>query len=355
MAIGIEARAVTRSFRSGGGGRALIALAGVDLSVAPGEMLGIVGESGSGKSTLGRILVGLDAPTSGEVLVEGAPLVTVDGPAFRSMRRRLQYVFQDPLSALNPRLTVGRQIAEAVAVHRVHPDPAARTRGLLAEVGLGAELAGRHAHQLSGGQRQRVVLARCLSVDPDAIVFDEAVSALDLSIQAQVIALISRLRRERGLTGVFISHDLRVVRYVSDRIVVMYLGRIVEEGPADRVYHEPLHPYTRSLVAAILPPVPAEDTAQPLPRGEPPDPYAVVTGCAFLARCPHALPRCATERPVLAPAAGGGAVACHAPRSEPKATAARAASTALAATPRKPVDPDGAPSCRDAAASENEA
>ena len=312
----VAARGLTRWFPVRGMMRrgTVRAVDGVDLEIRPGEMLGIVGESGSGKSTLGRLLTGLDTPTAGTVRFRGEPLATADGPRFRRDRRGLQYVFQNPLSALNPRLTLGRQIAEPLWVHGLAADRrAARERALetLAAVGLGAGFADRFAHQLSGGQRQRALIARSLALAPAFVVFDEPVSALDLSVQAQVIELIAGLRARFDLTAVFISHDLRVIRFVSDRIAVMYLGRIVEIGEADAVFHAPAHPYAQALTAAI----PGLDPDRPRTRrrlsGDVPSPSAVPPGCRFHPRCPLAAPICAAVEPALETLADGRAVACH--------------------------------------------
>lgn len=251
----LQASGIIRRFRmrSSGRGTDITALDGVDLSVRSGEAVGLVGESGSGKTTLGRILTGLDGPTAGTVLLDGEPVETADGPRFRQQRRRLQYVFQDPLSALNPRLPIDRQVAEGLVVHRGLPlrDAIEQACTFLASAGLDRDAARRYPHQISGGQRQRAVIARSLVLRPDFVVLDEPVSALDLSVQAQILGLIAELRSSLGLGMVFISHDLRVVRYACDRMAVLHRGQVVEAGDADTVYHAPQHPYTRSLIAAI--------------------------------------------------------------------------------------------------------
>ena len=312
MSALLEARGLKRRFVIGGWGwrRTVHALDGVDLDIGPGEMLGIVGESGSGKSTLGRLLVGLDRPSEGSVTLDGAPIPVVDGAAFRRSRKRLQYVFQDPLSALNPRLSIGFQIEEALRVHGLTAVPTRRAGELLAAVGLDADHGRRYVHQLSGGQRQRALIARTLAVEPDVVVFDEPVSALDLSVQAQMIELIARLRRAFGLTGVFISHDLRVVRYVSDRIAVMYLGRVVETGDADDVFHRPRHPYTQALLGSLSSLDPRRRRRRPM-SGDPPDPASRPAGCAFHPRCPHALDVCRQQAPVPVDQGAGHSAACH--------------------------------------------
>ena len=314
----LEARGVTRRFASRRG--RVLAVDAVDLDVFAGEMLGIVGESGSGKSTLGRLLVGLDVPTSGSVRFDGAPVPTRDGAAFRHARTRLQYLWQDPLSALNPRLTVGSQIAEVLRVHRLSTDPDARVAELLRSVALDPAHAARYPHQLSGGQRQRAVLARTLAVAPDLVVFDEPVSALDLLVQAQVVAQIAKIRQATGLTGIFISHDLRVVRYVSDRIAVMYLGGIVETGPADALFHDPRHPYTQALLSALPSVNPDRRRARVRLDGDPPDPAHRPSGCAFHPRCPLARPICAEARPEIRALGAGRSAACHVTAAVPAAT-----------------------------------
>ncbi|MEO1089736.1 MAG: ABC transporter ATP-binding protein [Pseudomonadota bacterium] len=305
---------MSRHFRLGSWARRRVvhAVDDVDLDIHSGEMLGIVGESGCGKSTLGRLLIGLDRPTGGRITIDGAPLPTGVGPAFRRSRKQLQYVFQDPLSALNPRLTIGFQIEEVLRVHRLARQPATRAIALLDAVGLGPEHGERYVHQLSGGQRQRALVARTLAVEPGLVIFDEPVSALDLSVQAQMIDLIAMLRRRLGLTGVFISHDLRVVRYVSDRIAVMYLGRIVEIGAADEVFHQPLHPYTQALLGALLSLDPERRRGPRRLLGDPPDPFEHPPGCSFHPRCPQAAEVCRRTTPGLSRLADGRLAACHA-------------------------------------------
>lgn len=264
----VEARAVGKSYPGSVRNGPVLALSGIDLAIGRGEAVGLVGESGSGKSTLGRILAGLEAPSDGHVRFDGAPVVSRDGEAFRRQCGRIQYVFQDPLSALNPRLTIEQQVAEGLLAHDAPSYRAALVgaRDFLAGVGLERPLSGRFPHQLSGGQRQRAVIARSLALRPDFVVLDEPVSALDLSIQAQILDLIGRLRAQFDLTILFISHDLRVVRYACDRIAVLHLGKVVESGEADAVFHAPRHPYTRALVAAI-PKIAAADDRQPARRG----------------------------------------------------------------------------------------
>lgn len=291
---------------------AVRALDGVSLAVAPGETLGLVGESGCGKSTLGRIVAGLDAPTSGTVTFEGQP-VRAARPD-RTLRRRLQVVFQDPYSALDPRQTIGASIAEGLEIHRLLPRAGvpARVAALMAEVGLDPAQAGAFPHQCSGGQRQRVGIARALAVAPALLVLDEPVSALDVSVQAQVLNLLADLQAARGLAYLFIAHDLAVVRQLAHRIAVMYLGRIVEVGTAAEVTATPAHPYTRALRAAAPVPDPAHRPPRVALASEPAGSDRPATGCAYAPRCDHPGKdaRCLAERPTLR-AVGPALVACH--------------------------------------------
>jgi len=282
----------------------------VSMSVSRGETVGLVGESGCGKSTLARILVGLDRVTSGTVTFDGKPL-DVSSPW--AVRRQVQIVFQDPYASLNPRLTAAAAISEVLTVHRICPRSEVRERviELLERVGLKQDLADRRPHQLSGGERQRVVVARALAVGPELIVADEAVSALDVSIQAQILNLFARLQDELGLTYVFISHDLSVIRHVSQRVFVMYLGRIVESGPTDELFSNPRHPYTRGLLEAIPSVDPDERRDERSIAGDVPNPIDPPSGCAFHPRCPLASDRCKSEAPALRDTVAGGAVACH--------------------------------------------
>jgi peptide/nickel transport system ATP-binding protein len=291
---------------------AVRAVDGVSLTLKASETVGIVGESGSGKSTLGRMALGLEVPDEGAVAAFGARMPPPGTAVWRDLRRRMQMVFQDPLGALDRRLTVADQVAEPLAIHGLGA-PAERARtaaAALEQVGLSAREGARYPHELSGGQRQRVVIARALIADPAVLVCDEPVSALDVSIQAQVVNLLIDLRAARGLSMLFISHDLRVVRQIADRVAVMYLGRIVEEGPSAAVLRAPRHPYTRALVSAA--PAPSQHRRERMIlTGEPPNPAARPTGCAFHPRCPIAEPRCRAEAPALRPLGHGQAAACH--------------------------------------------
>ena len=286
---------------------AVHAVDGVSLSVAEGEVLAIVGESGCGKSTLGRVMLRLIEPDSGSVRFAGQDLAALSPAALRARRREMQIIFQDPFGSLDPRMTVAQAIAEPLRLHRLVPrgQEAARVAELLTRVGLRPESAGRWPHEFSGGQRQRIAIARALASNPRLIIGDEPVSALDVSVQAQVINLLRDLIRDLRLTFVLVSHDLGVVRHVADRVAVMYLGRIVEEGPAEAVLGAPRHPYTRALVAAM----PGALTKTPPLEGDVPSPIAPPAGCRFHTRCAFAAEICRGKTPPLAGA--GHAVACH--------------------------------------------
>lgn len=313
----LEIEEVHRLYASGGGmwrrPDVVRAVAGVTLRLAAGETLGIVGESGSGKSTLGRLALGLERPDSGRVRFDGAPMPAPGTAAWRSLRRRAQMIFQDPLGALDRRLPVVEQVAEPLVIHGPATAALDRARDMLTQVGLSADQALRYPHELSGGQRQRVVIARALMTEPDLLVCDEPVSALDVSIQAQVVNLLADLQAARGLAMIFISHDLRVVRQVSTRVAIIYLGQVVEEGPAAALMADPQHPYARALVSAA--PVPragrAGRTRRIILQGEPPNPAARPPGCAFHPRCPVAIDRCRTEMPALTAIARDRRAACH--------------------------------------------
>ena len=284
----------------------------VSLAVAPGRTLGIVGESGCGKSTTGRVALGIERPSEGRVTFEGAAMPPPGTPEWRRMRARLQLVYQDPLGAMDRRLTVAAQVAEPLEIHGIgdKAERQDRVAALLKDVGLRADLAERHPHELSGGQRQRAVLARALATDPALLVADEPVSALDVSIQAQVINMLTDLQAARGIAMLFISHDLKVVRQVSHEVAVMYLGRIVEQGDPEAIFADPLHPYSRALVSAI--PVPGPRRIERIVlQGDPPNPADRPAGCAFHPRCPLATAACREEVPQLKQAADGRRVACH--------------------------------------------
>ena len=290
------------------------AVDGVSFTIAAGETLGLVGESGSGKSTVGRAVLRLEPPTSGTVRFEGTDLASLDASTLRATRQRMQIVFQDPFGSLNPRRTIGESIAEGMVIHRLVPAAAmaARVAELLTEVGLDPSYAERYPHEFSGGQRQRIGIARALAVEPRFIVCDEPVSALDVSVQAQVINLLLDLRERRGLAYLFIAHDLAVVRQVAHRVAVMYLGTIVEIGPARAVIGAPRHPYTQALVSAVPEPDPTTGRRRIVLDGEPPSPSAPPPGCPFAPRCFHSRKdaRCSAERPQLR-VVGDREVACH--------------------------------------------
>jgi peptide/nickel transport system ATP-binding protein len=288
------------------------AVDGVSFSIARGETFGLVGESGCGKSTTGRLALGLDRPDAGSIVFDGKPAAEPDTAQWRDERARMQMIYQDPLSALDRRLSIGAQVREPLDIHAIGDAASrgSRVMELLASVGLTPEHARRFPHELSGGQRQRVVLARALSTRPAFLVCDEPISALDVSIQAQVVNLLTDLQASLGLTMLFISHDLRVVRHVSRRIAVMYLGRIVELGDADDLFLRPLHPYTRALVSASPAPGKARSTRIVL-AGDPPNPADRPPGCAFHPRCPSVIARCRIETPTLQSLSESREVACH--------------------------------------------
>ncbi len=279
------------------------AVDGVTLSLRQGEILGLVGESGCGKSTLGRTLLQLIPATAGTVVLAGRHLTELKGPELRNARADFQMIFQDPYASLNPRMTVFDTLAEAIQAHKNIPssEMPQRVSELMAKVGLSPRFIKKYPHEFSGGQRQRIAIARALAVEPKLIVADEPVSALDVSIQAQIINLLAQLSREMQLTLIFISHDLSVVKHISDRIAVMYLGKIVELGPAAKVFERPLHPYSKALVSAIPIPDPIREKKREriILAGDPPSPMNPPAGCPFHPRCPHAIADCARVVPVL--------------------------------------------------------
>jgi oligopeptide/dipeptide ABC transporter ATP-binding protein len=277
------------------------AVADVSLSVDRGETVALVGESGSGKTTLGRLLLGLLAPTAGSVSFDGENLATAGAAQRRALRRRMQIVFQDPQSSLDPRRPVGAQIADGLAIHDIVPASERRAcvAELLAQVGLPPEHADRYPHQFSGGQRQRIGIARALATGPDFLVADEPVSALDVSVQAQVLDVLADLRARLGLAMLFISHDLAVVRSLCERVVVMYLGRVMEAGPVSQVFDAPRHPYTEALLSAVPSLDPSRRRTRILLSGDPPSASNPPTGCVFRTRCPIAIPECAATVPAM--------------------------------------------------------
>jgi oligopeptide transport system ATP-binding protein len=316
----LEVRNLVKHFEVGGGlfgGRPAVvkAVDGVSFSIRRGETLGLVGESGCGKTTTGRCILRLELPTSGQVIFEGQDLAKLSDSALRAMRRRMQVIFQDPYSSLNPRMTVGQIIAEPLAVHGIVPDRAARAarvQELLRHAGLLPAMARRYPHELSGGQRQRVGIARALAMEPSLIICDEPVSALDVSIQAQIINLLEELQAQFGLTYLFVAHDLSVVRHISDRVAVMYLGKIVEMTDRKSLYEDPQHPYTKALLSAVPIPDPAVEAHREhvVLGGEVPSPLNPPAGCVFHPRCPIAVAECRTVVPDLREVKPGHQAAC---------------------------------------------
>lgn len=312
-----EGKHLSKTFpvKGQGKGAALHAVSGVDLAVYEGETLALVGESGCGKSTLGRLLLGLLLPTQGQVFFDGQDLAALPPARLRALRRQMQLVFQDTAAALNPRWTVGQSLAEPLRIHNLCPrgEYASRGAALLTQVGLAPDLLDRYPHQLSGGQRQRVGLARALALSPRLVVCDEPVSALDVSVQAQMLNLLADLQASQGLTYVLISHDLGVVRHSADRVCVMFLGRVCEVGPTQALFSAPRHPYTKFLLDSVPRPDPTRrgESGPPL-AGEIPSPVHPPSGCRFRSRCPYAQDICAQTVPPLT-GAGDHQAACHFP------------------------------------------
>ena len=314
----VEVRSLKKHFRLPGGWlsgeiRYVYAVDGVDLSIARGETFGLVGESGCGKTTLGRMVLRLIDPTAGQIFFDGQDLTTIRRSGMRPIRRQMQIVFQNPLSSLSPRQKVEQIVAEPITTHKVLSGREIRSRviELLEQVGLGGQHLDRFPHEMSGGQCQRVAVARALALNPKLIVLDEPTSALDVSVQAQIINLLEDLKRSLELTYLFISHDLNVVQHISDRMGVMYLGKLVETGPSQDVFDEPLHPYTQALFGAI--PMPEVDAKRELKvlEGNVPSPINPPSGCRFHTRCPLAQAQCREEEPVLRSVRSNRQVACH--------------------------------------------
>jgi oligopeptide/dipeptide ABC transporter ATP-binding protein len=286
----------------------------VSFTLRTGETIGLLGESGCGKTTLGRAILRLGPVTAGSIHFNGTDITRLEGRVLREHRRQFQMIFQDPFSSLNPRFTVGQIVGEPLEVHRLVKDSTTRDRRiseLLESVGLDSRLVDRFPHEFSGGQRQRIGIARALAVEPQLIVCDEPVSALDVSVQAQVVNLLQDLQKQRGLAYLFISHDLAVVEHLAHRILVMYLGQVLEEAPASVLCQQPLHPYTQALVSAIPTVDPASKRRRIVLLGDPPSPLSPPSGCPFHPRCPMVQPRCRIEAPVLRDLGDGRRVACH--------------------------------------------
>jgi len=323
----VEAIGLSKYFEAGAGGwfgrpKAMLkAVDDVSLRIQPGETLGLVGESGCGKSTLGRLLLRLHEPTSGAIRFDGTDITPLRHRALREVRRSMQIVFQDPYGALNPRMTVEDIVMEPMLIHGAKADAATRAKvaAMLEKVGLPARARSGYPHEFSGGQRQRIGIARALALSPRFVVCDEAVSALDVSVQAQIVNLLQDLQQEMGLTYLFIAHDLSVVRHISDRVAVMYLGKVVEAAGKRAIYAAPRHPYTRALIASVPASHPASRSRGRRPRiaGDIPSAFNPPSGCRFHTRCPHVMPICREQAPPLAEPVPGHAVACHLPENAP--------------------------------------
>ncbi|MFE0752469.1 ABC transporter ATP-binding protein [Inquilinus sp. NPDC058860] len=310
----LAVRGLAKHFGPGAFGRGPLvrALDDIHFDVGRGEVVGLVGESGSGKTTIGRSVLRLIEPTAGEVVFDGQDLTKLSGGAMRRQRRRMQYIFQDPFASLSPRMTIGEILTEGLAIQRIGTgrERLARARAALEAVELPADAVDRYAHEFSGGQRQRIGIARALALEPEFLVADEPVSALDVSVQAQIVNLLRDLQLRLGLTMLFISHDLAVVEYICDRVIVLYLGRIMEIAPSERLYAAPKHPYTRALLSAIPEPDPDRPRQRQILKGDIPSPANPPSGCVFRTRCPHAVEACAREVPKLEEVEPGHFKAC---------------------------------------------
>ncbi len=305
---------IGRAWPFGSGKAVLKAVDGISFEIRPGEVLSLVGESGCGKSTVGRTLTRLESATSGEVLLDGQDILALSQTEFRPLRSQIQMIFQDPFASLNPRLTIEQTLAEPLRIHGLaatREEARKRISDILLQVGLDPKVMSQHPHEFSGGQRQRIGIARVMILSPRLVIADEPVSALDVSIQAQVLNLIKEIQRNSGVAMLFISHDLGVVRHISDRVAVMYLGRIVETGPKSEIFANSSHPYTRLLLASIPRPDPARTRARPKILGEPASASALPPGCSFHPRCPFATDRCRVETPGYTSIGGGHRSACH--------------------------------------------
>jgi oligopeptide/dipeptide ABC transporter ATP-binding protein len=307
----LQVRNLRKHFLSGT--NTLKAVDDVSFEIFSGETLGLVGESGCGKSTLGRTILRLEEPTSGEIFFDGENIRTFSPQKLKTLRRNFQMIFQDPYASLNPRMTIRDIIAEPLHIHQLHSKDQAQVENLLSLVGLNPQHAGRFPHELSGGQRQRVGIARALAVNPSFIVCDEPISALDVSVQAQIITLLKKLQAEMGLTYLFIAHDLAMVKYLSTRVAVMYLGHIVELASSDNLYESPLHPYTQALLSAIPIPDPKleKNRSRIILKGDVPSPLSPPKGCIFSTRCPYASSICHLKRPEWKEVSPGHFTACH--------------------------------------------